>query len=196
MTKRKPKVFIGSSSEALPVANAIYTHLETTTMPTKWDQDVFLPGSFTLETLERQVGKFQFAVLVGTPDDILVKRGSEAPTVRDNVLFELGLFIGRIGRQRAFLVTPRSATINLPSDLSGLGVAQYEDGRLREEPGAYASATETASGLLRQAIAQEWNVILDSEREQRALLARKLRLESIDQLRTLTFSITKLLASV
>ena len=54
-----------------------------------------------------------------------ISRGNLKATPRDNVVFELGLFIGRIGRQRSLLVEPRGEEIKLPSDLSGITALTY-----------------------------------------------------------------------
>jgi CRP/FNR family cyclic AMP-dependent transcriptional regulator len=40
-------------------------------------------------------------------------------------LHELGMFIGRIGRQRSFLLEPRGEEMKLPSDLSGITALAY-----------------------------------------------------------------------
>ena len=53
-------------------------------------------------------------------------RSDTAPSPRDNVIFELGLFIGRIGRRRSFLVEPRGEEAKLPSDLSGITSITYK----------------------------------------------------------------------
>lgn len=47
-------------------------------------------------------------------------RGNVVSTVRDNVIFELGLFIGRRGMERCFFLQPHGTeTMRLPSDLLG-----------------------------------------------------------------------------
>src|SRR5258708_36857166 len=96
MTKHtyKPKVFIGSSSEGLKIARVAKELLFDTTTATLWEEDIFLPGTITLDVLEEQLSRHAFALLVATPDDILVKRQEVATTLRDNVFFRCGWFIG------------------------------------------------------------------------------------------------------
>src|SRR5690606_34075659 len=72
---------------------------------------------------------FDFALLVLTPDDMLSTRGDTRPAARDNVLFELGLFMGKFGRFITFVVHPRGQDMHLPSDLAGITVATYESRR-------------------------------------------------------------------
>lgn len=47
------------------------------------------------------------------------------------MVFELGLFMGRLGRQRAILMEPREEKVRLPSDMSGVTTVpyRYEKGR-------------------------------------------------------------------
>jgi len=70
--------------------------------------------------------EFHYAVFVFTPDDQLHTRGGTKPVARDNVLFELGMFIGKLGRRRAFAIHPGKRGIALPSDLSGITTAPYD----------------------------------------------------------------------
>jgi hypothetical protein len=71
--------------------------------------------------------RFDFAALILTPDDIITSRGDTSDSPRDNVLLELGLFIGRLGRQRTFIVCNRDKNLKLPSDLAGVTMAEYGD---------------------------------------------------------------------
>ena len=42
--------------------------------------------------------QFDFAVMILSPDDMTESRDQSYASPRDNVLFELGLFMGRLGR--------------------------------------------------------------------------------------------------
>lgn len=60
-----------------------------------------------------------FAVVLLTPDDEgCVKGGSPQPRARQNVLLELGYFIGRLGRERVCAL--KTADLELPSDYAGM----------------------------------------------------------------------------
>lgn len=125
---KAPKLFIMSSSEALKIAHALRSGLEKDVFSTVWDDGVFFAGGYPLEALEKQVGESDFAVAIAEPDDISESRGQRAPTVRDNVLFELGLFMGKLSRYRTILVHPKVKDLKLPSDLQGLTLVPYQAG--------------------------------------------------------------------
>lgn len=122
---QRPRVFIGSSSEGLRVANAIQSLLHQELIVEVWNQGtIFGLGNATLEDLEAAVLTYGFGVFVFTPDDQLESRGTVRTVARDNVLFEFGLFVGKLTRKRAFIV--RSPTVSLPSDLAGINTAVYD----------------------------------------------------------------------
>lgn len=66
-----------------------------------------------------------FAALVFTADDLTVSRGKAANSPRDNVVFELGLLMGSLGRDRVFIVKPKKVDIKVPSDLLGVTCLEY-----------------------------------------------------------------------
>lgn len=122
----KPSVFVGSSSEGLRVAQTIQVLLDRVCEVEVWSQGVFGLTQGPLESLVLALERFDFAVLVLTADDLTVTRGTERPVARDNVLFELGLFVGGLGRDRTFMLFDRTHPPSLPSDLAGVTAATYE----------------------------------------------------------------------
>jgi predicted nucleotide-binding protein len=123
----KPRVFIGSSSESLHVAEAIQLGLEHVAECTIWSQSTFGLSSTTIESIVDAALEFDYAVLVLTPDDMVTKRGEALAAPRDNIIFELGLFTGILGRARTFMVYNRDSGLHLPSDLAGVTAATYSD---------------------------------------------------------------------
>lgn len=123
-----PKLFIISSAEALPVAKELRTQLEHDVFSTVWTDGVFFAGGYPLEALEKAVAESDFAVAIAQPDDVVRSRKKMQPTLRDNVLFELGLFMGKLTRHRAILIHPRVPSLKLPSDLQGLTLMSYAPG--------------------------------------------------------------------
>jgi Predicted nucleotide-binding protein containing TIR-like domain len=144
----KPRIFIGSSSEGLAVAYALQSNLENDGEVTVWTQDVFRPSEFILESLLRQLDAAEIGVFVFSPDDTVVIRNVEQPAVRDNVIFEVGLYVGRLGRDRCFMVAPRGGNPRLPSDVLGVTIVNYDgtraDGRLEAALGPAAGKIRSA----------------------------------------------------
>ena len=122
----KPALFVGSSSEGLEFARAMRALLEDVSEATLWNEGVFTLGATFIESLVSALTRFDFAALLLTPDDLLLNRDVQVFGPRDNVIFELGLFMGRLGRERTFVVRPRGDVVKVPLDLAGVTVATYE----------------------------------------------------------------------
>src|ERR1035438_5572268 len=104
----KPRFFIGSSTERLPVAHALKKILAECAEVKVWDEATeFALGKSTLDGLIKVGEVYDFALLVFGQDDSTMIRGSEFMTVRDNVIFELGLLMGQMGRGRALWLSPQ-----------------------------------------------------------------------------------------
>lgn len=143
-----PKLFIISSTEALEVAHEIQSQLQHDVFSAVWDQGVFFAGGYPLEALEKAVSESDFAVAIAQPDDIVETRGTRYSTLRDNVLFELGIFMGRLTRHRAILVHPRVTGLKLPSDVHGLTLVSYDPGK----PGELAARLGPACHEIRKLV--------------------------------------------
>jgi predicted nucleotide-binding protein len=120
---RKKRIFIGSSSEELGLANAAKSILErdfevTIWNDSVWDTSVFKINNNFLNDLLRASLQFDFGLLIGTTDDEVKYRGDSVMQPRDNVLFELGLFIGRLGLSKCAFVIDKE--LKVLSDITGI----------------------------------------------------------------------------
>lgn len=126
MPKQHKRVFIAYSSEAMPVAYALKDKLHKRLQIAKQEiritewSDSSKPSENLIKTILDHACKTDFAIVLLTQDDLLEKKGKKFDAPRDNTIFELGLFIGALGRttSRCFMVcgAERGA---LPSDLDG-----------------------------------------------------------------------------
>lgn len=132
----KKKVFIGSSSEELGTAKIVKAILEkdfdvVLWNENLWDKSVFKLNSNFLNDLLKAPLKFDFGILLGTPDDKVVVRKKTYLQARDNILFELGLFIGRLGLEKScFLVDEKVKNL---SDLDGIFLSRFNSSNLVEK---------------------------------------------------------------
>lgn len=123
----KPKVFLGSSTEGLTAARALCMNLEHVAEVSVWTNNIFRLSRSTMHSLYETLTRSQFGVFLLTPDDIVKSRSQSYSSPRDNVIFELGLFAGRLGLEKTFIVHPRDIRLKLPTDLLGISTATYEE---------------------------------------------------------------------
>jgi hypothetical protein len=184
---QRPRIFIGSSTEGRHYADAVFAELEPVGEPTVWDRNVFRPSRTTIEALDKAVHHFNFAVFILTPDDLRTSRGVRSLVPRDNLIFELGLFTGALGRDRVWFLVPGEDAVGIPSDLLGVIQLHYK----HRTDGDYRSAVLTACGELRRLIATTdkahtsatqavlyWHTIPDRQRDgvdARSLIGRSVR---------------------
>ena len=126
----KLRIFIGSSSQGSKVARAVQGGLADIAECTVWDQGAFELGKSTLSNLYEFIDKFDFALFVATPDDQIESKGKVHSATRDNVIFEIGLFIGGLGMDRVIFLTAKGIEdFKLPSDLDGITHATFDSKR-------------------------------------------------------------------
>ena len=131
----KRKLFIGSSSEEKSMAVAEKLKTKITEECGEWiepklwsDKKVFLLNQSTYHNLLESSRKYEYGIFVANADDMVEKKGNISPCMRDNVLFEAGMFLGSLGLRRAFFLA--DAECKLLSDYAGITVSFYNDSNL------------------------------------------------------------------
>jgi len=154
----KPALFVASSAESVRLAHALQMGLTHAADVTVWDQGVFSLGAVTIDALAETVDQSDFGVFVFSPDDLVRLRNQETPAVRDNVLFEFGLFISKLGRKRVFMVLPDNlpSPIHLPTDLLGLTGTKYDSRKLTSD-GNIQAVFGPPCFEIESAIKKEWH---------------------------------------
>lgn len=149
----KPSVFIGSSSESLMLAQELKKRLpspRTAMSVTLWTDGIFRASSSAIEDLLHQVNGTDFAILVLGQDDTIISRKVKTLAPRDNVIFELGLFMGVLGRPRTLIVKPKRLVTKIPSDLLGLTPLEYEPASLRGLSASLAPVCTEIRNIIRR----------------------------------------------
>ncbi len=126
----KRKLFIGSSSEGKKIAEKLKAKIEAKNGDwidcDIWDEGkVFELNSSALDALVKASRKYDYGILVATKDDLLKTRGSDHFVPRDNVMFEMGMFLGSLGLTRAFLLVEKQS--KLPTDYNGITVPYFDN---------------------------------------------------------------------
>lgn len=125
---KTPIMFMGSSVEGLKVAQEIESGMKHAPVIVRpWTTNgVFGPSRLPIDDLIKQVNIADFAVFVFGPDDKISYRDDEHMVPRDNVVFEMGLFIGKLGRERVFMVMDADVDLKIPTDLTGVNPITYK----------------------------------------------------------------------
>jgi len=125
--RSEPIVFIASSSECLDVVREIQSCFGRDKFTTKpWTDSVFIPTKTPIEDLVSLVRNIDFGLVILSGEDVVRSRKKLADAPRDNVIFELGMLIGAIGRERTFIISEDGIDIKIPSDLIGVNHLKFK----------------------------------------------------------------------
>jgi hypothetical protein len=129
------KIFIGSSSEGREIAD-IVSHALTRSNnvvktyklePCLWDYADWKYNFSILNSLTEFPKKYDYSIFIFVPDDTVTSRNEISMRVRDNVLFEFGLFVSqKDGMSRSFIIHPKNKDFVLASDINGIYAPGYE----------------------------------------------------------------------
>lgn len=143
------KTFIASSVESVDIAHSLQENLDHAVDVSVWDQAFGLSADI-LEQYLSLIRTYDFAIFILGPDDVSRIRQHRYQVARDNVVFELGVAVATLGKQRTFLVSPRNLPeMHLPSDLAGVVVATYKSERADLRGALGPAATKIARDMAR-----------------------------------------------
>ncbi len=142
----KPMVFIGSSSENLDFAKKLREKIQNDSRDVSiWcDGGIFELSKSALDSLITSARNYDFAVMIFDDNDIVESRSKTSYAPRDNVIFELGLFMGSLGAERSYIVRSNSADLKIPSDLLGITTLVMDKDKLDESLGAVSAQISSA----------------------------------------------------
>jgi Predicted nucleotide-binding protein containing TIR-like domain len=148
----RPSLFIGSSVESIRIAKAVQTELAYDVDATVWDQGIFTLSRDTLESLLEASQNYDYALFILSGDDIVLLRKELKVIARDNVMFELGLFFGALGKERCFFMVPSNIDdFHIPTDLAGITPAKFDP---TSHGGNLAGVVAVACNRIREAISR------------------------------------------
>lgn len=119
----RKSIFIASSSESLDIARAVKANFDHEADVDIWNENIFALNKAYLTSLLDRSSFYDYAIIILSKDDKTSTRGEEVWTPRDNALFEFGLFMGRIGPERAFTIAEEG--VKLLTDFAGIHIPTF-----------------------------------------------------------------------
>ena len=142
-----PIVFIGCSADALDIAGALQDALDTgDIIPRLWTSGgLYGEARFAIDSFVHQVASSDVAVLVMGHT---AASGDRPDTALYDALFDVGLFMGSLGKERTMIVRPKSLQVTVPTDRLGFSTVTYSS----EHGQDAGQIAETAAALIRRRI--------------------------------------------
>lgn len=114
---KKHHIFLAYSSKARATANDVNAFVTSQGVSVRnWELDFAAGGTILSELLEATQHCIGAIVLL-TKDDELVQGGEHQAAPRDNVIFEMGMFMEAKGRERVLVI--RESGTKMPADIGG-----------------------------------------------------------------------------
>src|ERR1700730_11272877 len=93
----RPRLLIGSSSESLPIVEMLAEELKDAADVVPWtDKSIFPATEYFMTSLLQAAASFDFGLFLFEPDDLVQSRETSSAVPRDNVVFELGMFVSQL----------------------------------------------------------------------------------------------------
>jgi hypothetical protein len=145
-----PRLFIASASESLGTAEALQRELAARGIVSDvWNRSFQLSRT-NIENLEAIAANVSGAIFLMGHEDVRIVRRQVQFAARDNVLLELGLFAGKLGRSHCVILRPRMADWRWPSDLDGVSAVELSAGAFRPAAAVAAAHGKVASTFKRE----------------------------------------------
>lgn len=150
----KPQIVIFSSSSALPIAEGLHAQLEADFVCHLWKGEFFGENKTTpLWTFFKKLFHYDYVILVLSDDNMIRQTDGEDTGLlvpKDNVIFELGACMARLGPQKTIMVTPDKPVIHLPTyfdDAEPL-IFHYENTKPQTKEESIIATRTAADGIL------------------------------------------------
>ena len=140
---QKIRLFLMTSKAASEAALAIEKALADQFSIVTWKEGGLRGTNYAIASLERVLDQSDVAIAIAEPS-------LDGRHGRDNIIFELGFFMGRLGRHRTFLLEPRGEKSELPPELAGVHTLTWP----HHPGGNLADAIAPACGKLTQLITE------------------------------------------
>lgn len=132
LENQRINIFIGSTSEnSESIAHAIKSHFDEKRFNVDvWDEDVFEPSKSNLQNLKKFTTVYDFTIMIFVNDDTVIHRNKIHGSIPPNIIFEYGLFLGRMGASRSFIIAQKGIKEfidNSFSDLQGISIGKTFD---------------------------------------------------------------------
>lgn len=141
-------MFIASSGKNADLTYDVQKHIEDVADALPWKHE-FTPSSIILTRLTQLAKQSDFGVFIFAADDLTKMKGHTVKSVRDNVLFEAGLFTGTLGIRRCFIIVPQDEEVHIPSDLAGLTLLTFKSSQ-RNSAAALGPACNEIKKVIRR----------------------------------------------